>query len=117
MVGLASGNPVLSALVEALTTSTNADEALGQTIGRVPDFAESAELHRQVYNPIRSRNPVQARLAMQRLLEFSRAVRTAGTPEVPSESAAVPPAEREGMHLNLNHPAMQREYMPLRPVA
>jgi GntR family transcriptional repressor for pyruvate dehydrogenase complex len=70
MVALASGNPILSAMIEGVTAS---DDAKDQSWEQSLDFAEEAEMHNRIYLAIRSRDPERARLAMEQHLRRSRA--------------------------------------------
>lgn len=73
MVALACGNPILSALINAVTASDNARSGNREEFVNV---AEETEMHRTIYRAIRSRDPVSARLAMLRHLRHSRAALT-----------------------------------------
>jgi GntR family transcriptional regulator, transcriptional repressor for pyruvate dehydrogenase complex len=70
MVALACGNPILSALIDAI----NADsDGKSRSWEQSPDFTEEAEMHNEIYLAIRSRDPGRARLAMEQHLRRSRA--------------------------------------------
>jgi GntR family transcriptional repressor for pyruvate dehydrogenase complex len=70
MVTLASGNPVLGALME--TVKESAFDHRNQNNGESIDLQKYAEEHRKIYRAIRSHNPVGARLAMERHLNLCR---------------------------------------------
>jgi GntR family transcriptional repressor for pyruvate dehydrogenase complex len=112
IVALAAGNPVLTALVEAITTGTISASALCQASGQPFDYAESTELHRKIYRAIRSHNPAEARLAMQRSLELSRAAIAAEATPVLSKIAPPPPAPPEYARIERFNPALQPAVRP-----
>jgi GntR family transcriptional repressor for pyruvate dehydrogenase complex len=82
MVASASGNPVLSALVEAITASTIAYHILCPIVGHCFDYAESAELHRKIYRAIRSHDSARAHIAMEQCIKYSHAAMTAAASEM-----------------------------------
>src|SRR5215831_10175038 len=61
-VAAASGNQILSALMNMVSTA--AYENRRTTVERATDLKESAEFHRQIYRLIRARKPAEARAAM-----------------------------------------------------
>jgi GntR family transcriptional repressor for pyruvate dehydrogenase complex len=61
-VAAAAENPVLSALVEMVSTAFH--RVRRQEIGRARDLKEAAEEHRGIYQAIRARDPERARNAM-----------------------------------------------------
>ena len=67
MVALACGNPILSALIEAITASTTIDDVPSMDL----DCGESTVMHRKIYRAIRSRDKTGARLAMEQHLHLS----------------------------------------------
>jgi GntR family transcriptional repressor for pyruvate dehydrogenase complex len=79
LLALACGNPLLSALMDAVTASTISDDA------KSPDFAEETKMHLEIYRAIRSREPRRARLVMEQHLQLSRAVRTTESSDVVAE--------------------------------
>jgi len=68
-VGVASGNPILAAIMEMIA------EVLYQrrckTVGRSRDLKESVEMHRKIYRAIRSRDGELARAAMSEHLTLA----------------------------------------------
>jgi GntR family transcriptional repressor for pyruvate dehydrogenase complex len=68
-VGVASGNPILAAIMEMIA------EVLYQrrckTVGRSRDLKESVEMHRKIYRAIRSRDVEAARAAMSEHLTLA----------------------------------------------
>jgi GntR family transcriptional repressor for pyruvate dehydrogenase complex len=66
IVAQASGNPILAALMETITSALY--ENRRRTVERAIDLRESAEMHREVFRAIRSRNPEEARRLMEQHL-------------------------------------------------
>jgi len=62
-VAAASGNRILTALMNMVTTTLF--EVRRQTVKRARDLKESAEMHRHIYRAIRERKPEGARNAMR----------------------------------------------------
>ena len=62
----ASGNPILAALME--TVSTALYDERRKTAERARDRKSSLDAHREIYRAIRGRNPLEARNAMERHL-------------------------------------------------
>lgn len=69
-VAAASGNPVLLALVEMVSSLVY--ETRRQTVERAHDLKESAEMHRRIYSAIRDRDVARARDEMARHLDLAR---------------------------------------------
>jgi GntR family transcriptional repressor for pyruvate dehydrogenase complex len=69
-VAAASGNPVLLALVEMVSSLVY--EIRRVTVERAHDLKESAEMHRRIYQAIRDRDPERARVEMARHLDLAR---------------------------------------------
>lgn len=63
VVSQASGNPILAALMETVTSSMY--DKRRKTVERSIDMRESAEMHRQIYRAIRARKPAEARKLME----------------------------------------------------
>ncbi len=74
-IARASGNPILGALMETITA--NLYEARRATVDNSSDMKESAEMHRDIYRAIRSRNPEAARRAMEKHLNLARMAQAA----------------------------------------
>jgi GntR family transcriptional regulator, transcriptional repressor for pyruvate dehydrogenase complex len=68
-IAQASDNPIMAALMETIT-STLYDKRR-KTVERSRDLRESAELHREIYKAIRSRNPAEARRLMEQHLRMA----------------------------------------------
>ena len=71
IVAQASGNPILAALME--TVSSAMYEERRKTVEKATDLRESAELHRLIFRAIRSRNSAEARKLMEQHLQMARA--------------------------------------------
>lgn len=80
LVAQASGNPILAAIMETVT-STMYDKRR-KTVERAIDLRESAEMHRAIYRAIRARKPMEARKLMEQHLQMAQ---TAQGMERPSE--------------------------------
>jgi GntR family transcriptional repressor for pyruvate dehydrogenase complex len=105
MVAVASGNVVLSALIEAVTASTPGGDARFRAIGQPFDFCKSAELNCEIYRAIRSRSPINARLAMQRYLGHSHQALVSPIPGPLSEPAPALPDRHRGERFECDNPA------------
>jgi GntR family transcriptional repressor for pyruvate dehydrogenase complex len=66
----ASGNPILAALMETITSALY--DKRSKTVERSTDLRESAEMHRRIYRAIRARDPVEARKLMEQHLRMAR---------------------------------------------
>lgn len=69
-VGAASGNPVLLALVEMISSLVFEQRRL--TVERAIDLKESGEMHRRIYQAIREHDAERARAEMTKHLELAR---------------------------------------------
>jgi GntR family transcriptional repressor for pyruvate dehydrogenase complex len=67
----ASGNPILGALMETITSALY--DRRRKTVERSTDLRESAEMHRMIYRAVRARNPVEARRLMEQHLRMAQA--------------------------------------------
>ena len=80
LLAQASGNPILAALMETITSSVY--DKRRKTVERSIDLRESAEMHRQIYRAVRARNSADARRLME---EHLRMAQTAQEMERPTE--------------------------------
>jgi GntR family transcriptional regulator, transcriptional repressor for pyruvate dehydrogenase complex len=62
IIAQASGNPILAAVMETVTSSMY--DRRRKTVERSTDLRESAEMHREIYRAIRARKPDEARQLM-----------------------------------------------------
>lgn len=77
-IAAASGNPILSALAEMVSTILYRQRR--QTVARARDLAPSLAMHRRIYRAIASGDPERARDAMnQHLVQTQRARKLEGT--------------------------------------
>lgn len=67
VIGQASGNPILAALMETVSTAVFDDRRT--TASRSVDRKDSLEAHRRIYRAIRERDPAAARMEMERHLQ------------------------------------------------
>jgi len=65
----ASGNPILAVLMETITAALYDERR--KTVERSRDLKQSAEVHRELYRAIRSRNAREAREVMERHLHMA----------------------------------------------
>lgn len=70
IIAQASGNPILAAIMETVTSSMY--ENRRKTVERATDLRESAEMHREIYRAIRARKPQEARAAMEQHLRMAQ---------------------------------------------
>ena len=71
IIAQASGNPILAAIMETVTSSMY--DKRRRTVERALDLRESAEMHREIYRAIRSRKPQEARRLMEKHLQMAQA--------------------------------------------
>jgi GntR family transcriptional repressor for pyruvate dehydrogenase complex len=70
IVSQASGNPILAALMETITSALY--DKRRKTVERSTDLRESAEMHRRIYRAIRAHDPEEARMLMAQHLHMAR---------------------------------------------
>jgi GntR family transcriptional regulator, transcriptional repressor for pyruvate dehydrogenase complex len=70
IIAQASGNPILGAIMETVTSSMYDDRR--KTVERSIDLRESAEMHREIYRAIRGRKPAEARKLMEQHLQMAK---------------------------------------------
>jgi len=80
IIAQASGNPILAAIMETITSSMY--DKRRKTVERATDLRESAEMHREIYRAIRSRKSQEARRLMENHLQMAQ---TAQGMERPAE--------------------------------
>jgi len=71
IVSQASGNPILAALMETVTSSMYDERR--KTVERAIDLRESAQMHRELYRAIRARDAMEARRLMEEHLHMAQA--------------------------------------------
>jgi GntR family transcriptional regulator, transcriptional repressor for pyruvate dehydrogenase complex len=70
IIAQASGNPILAAVMETVTSSMY--DKRRKTVERATDLRESAEMHREIYRAIRARKPEEARELMEKHLRLAQ---------------------------------------------
>jgi GntR family transcriptional regulator, transcriptional repressor for pyruvate dehydrogenase complex len=70
IVSQASGNPILAAIIETITSALY--DARRKTVERSTDMRESAEMHREIYRAIRARNGKEAHNLMEQHLRMAQ---------------------------------------------
>jgi GntR family transcriptional repressor for pyruvate dehydrogenase complex len=65
-ISQASGNPILAAVIETITSAIY--ENRRKTVENSTNLRESAEMHREIYRAIRAHHPVEARSLMEQHL-------------------------------------------------
>ena len=71
IIAQASGNPILAAIMETVTSSMY--DRRRKTVERATDLRESAEMHREIFRAIRARKPLEARRLMEEHLRLAQA--------------------------------------------
>jgi GntR family transcriptional regulator, transcriptional repressor for pyruvate dehydrogenase complex len=89
IISQASGNPILAALIETITSALY--DKRRKTVERSTDRRESAEMHREVYRAIRARKPMEARKLMEQHLRMAQ---NAQGMEQPREHRGSPAAHK-----------------------
>ena len=68
-IAQASGNPILAALIETITSAMYEDRL--KTVSRAHYLRKMAEMHRDIYRAIRSRDAAEAQKQMERHLQVA----------------------------------------------
>jgi GntR family transcriptional repressor for pyruvate dehydrogenase complex len=87
-IARASGNPILAALMETITSALY--DKRRKTVERSRDLRESAELHREIYKAIRGRKPAEARRLMEQHLRLAEVSQNTEDEGGRKRSAATP---------------------------
>jgi len=69
-IAQASGNPILAALMETVTTALYDERR--KTVGLTRNLKDSADTHREIYRAIRNKDSKEARKVMERNLEVAK---------------------------------------------
>jgi GntR family transcriptional repressor for pyruvate dehydrogenase complex len=69
-ISQASGNPILAAVIETITSAIYEDRR--KTVEHSTNLRESAEMHHEIYRAIRARNAAEARKLMEQHLIMAR---------------------------------------------
>jgi len=91
IIAQASGNPILAAIMETITSSMY--DKRRKTVERSTDLRESAEMHRAIYRAIRGRNAAEARKLMEQHLHMAQ---TAQGMERPADRRAATGTAKNG---------------------
>jgi len=70
IIAQASGNPILAAVMETVTSSMY--DKRRKTVERATDLRESAEMHREIYRAIRARKRDEAKVLMEKHLRLAQ---------------------------------------------
>lgn len=71
IIAQASGNPILAAIMETVTSSMY--DKRRKTVEHAKDLRESAEMHREIYRAIRTHNSQEVRKVMEKHLRMAQA--------------------------------------------
>lgn len=90
-VSQASGNPILAAVIETITSALY--DTRRKTVERSTDMRQSAEMHRKIYRAIRAHNAKDAHNLMEQHLRMAQ---IAQGMERPTDRKAAPPGAPKG---------------------
>jgi GntR family transcriptional repressor for pyruvate dehydrogenase complex len=91
IIAQASGNPILAAIMETVTSSMY--DKRRKTVERAIDLRESAEMHREIYRAVRAHKPADARRLMEQHLRMAQ---TSQGMERPVDRKAAAPSPKDG---------------------
>lgn len=100
IIAKASGNPILAALIETITTAMY--EKRRETVERADYLREMAEMHREIYRAIRSRNPGEARKQMEHHLRTAESAQNLELPTVHGSHRSRPRAKKGAAEIGSN---------------
>jgi GntR family transcriptional repressor for pyruvate dehydrogenase complex len=86
IIAQASGNPILAALIETITSAMY--EKRRKTVQRANYLREMAEMHREIYRAIRARDPIEARKQMDHHLHMAESAQSLEISSAPAKRAA-----------------------------
>jgi GntR family transcriptional repressor for pyruvate dehydrogenase complex len=92
IVAKASGNPILAALIETITTAMY--EKRRMTVDRTNNLREMAEMHREIYRAIRTHDPIEARKLMENHLRLAENAQNMELPTVHHRRPVQPRAKK-----------------------
>jgi GntR family transcriptional regulator, transcriptional repressor for pyruvate dehydrogenase complex len=90
IVSQASGNPILAAVIETITSALY--DSRRKTVEHSTDMRESAEMHRQIYRAIRARKTKEAHNLMEQHLRMAQIAQGMERPN--DRQASATPAKR-----------------------
>ena len=86
IISQASGNPILAAVIETITSALY--DTRRKTVERSTDMRESAEMHRRIYKAIKGRNAKEAHNLMEQHLRMAQTAQGLERPAERRGSAA-----------------------------
>lgn len=92
IIAQASGNPILAALAETITSALY--DKRRKTVERSTDLRESAEMHREIYRAIRAHKAAEARRLMEEHLRMAKEAQ--GMERHPDKKHGSVPAKSKG---------------------
>jgi len=95
IIAQASGNPILAAVMETVTSSMY--DKRRKTVERATDLRESAELPREIYRAIRTRKAAEARDLMEKHLRMEQAAHGVERPADRKPAAGVSKSKKGRM--------------------
>jgi GntR family transcriptional regulator, transcriptional repressor for pyruvate dehydrogenase complex len=93
IIAQASGNPILAAVMETVTSSMY--DKRRKTVERATDLRESAEMHREIYRAIRARKSNDAKGLMEKHLRMAQTAQGEERPSERKSSSAAPSPRRK----------------------
>lgn len=78
IISQASGNPILAAIIETITSAFF--DSRRKTVDQATDLRQSAEMHRDIYRAIRARNLHEAHVLMEKHLRMAQAAQGVESP-------------------------------------
>ncbi|MGA2569282.1 MAG: FadR/GntR family transcriptional regulator [Terracidiphilus sp.] len=94
IVSQASANPILAAIIETITSALY--DSRRKTVERSIDLRESAEMHRQIFRAIRTRNAKEAHNLMEKHLRMAQIAQGMERPSGRAKSPGPPGKKRSG---------------------
>jgi GntR family transcriptional regulator, transcriptional repressor for pyruvate dehydrogenase complex len=88
IVSQASGNPILAAIIETITSALY--DSRRKTVERSTDLRESAEMHRKIYRAIKAHNAKEAHNLMEQHLRMAQTAQGLEQPADRRASSAAP---------------------------
>jgi GntR family transcriptional repressor for pyruvate dehydrogenase complex len=95
IIAKASGNPILAALIETITTAMY--EKRRKTVERADYLREMAGMHREIYRAIRARDAVEARKQMENHLRTAENAQNMELPGIHAIHPARPRSKKLGV--------------------
>jgi GntR family transcriptional regulator, transcriptional repressor for pyruvate dehydrogenase complex len=116
IISQASGNPILAALMETITSALYEDRR--KTVEHSLDLRESAQMHREIYRAIRSGKPGEARKFMEQHLRMAETAQgKERTSSLKSLQAAAKPTKLRKASKPSTRPKSSKPSKPSKPRA